>query len=424
MFFIRYGQVQEKSSRQNHKNVYNALCRLLWLQRAMTIIYERFNLMSLAVESLETNKVKLDSLEIRGFRAFEHLRIEKLGRVNLITGKNNVGKTSLLEAVRLYAHKGQPELIWELLESRDEATDQDRGLEKTGINPFFSPNLKYLFYGRKEIQSFPSAIKIGSLNSPDDALSIGFAWYSVKIDEEGTRKIRILNENEKNEVENREFRLISQIGSQPKYFARPERLSQTFWQGSPSESYVPSCIFASANGLNLKTIGELWDSIALTDLEVIVLECLKLIASDIERVNIISGSARNRIPIVRIQSLDEPLPLRSLGEGMNRLFGIALALVNAKDGMLLIDEVESGLHYSVQSDVWRLIFATARRLNVQVFATTHSWDCIEAFQSAVQNSNDEDGLLIRLENKNDQIIPTLFDKRRLGIATRENIEVR
>lgn len=380
--------------------------------------------MSLAVESIETNKVKLDSLEICGFRAFEHLRIEKLGRVNLITGKNNVGKTSLLEAMRLYVHQGQPALIWELLESRDETTDQDRGLEKTGINPFFNPNLKYLFNGRKDIKSFPPSIKIGSLNSSNETLTIGFAWYSVKIDEEGTRKIRILNDSEKDEVENREVRLISQMGSQTKYSARPERLSRTFSQNSLAESYETPCIFISANGLNLQIITEFWDNIVLTDLEVSVLECLKIITPNIERVNIISGSHRERIPIVRIKSLDEPLPLRSLGEGMNRLFGIALALVNAKDGILLIDEVESGLHYSVQPDVWRLIFETARRLNVQVFATTHSWDCIEAFQSAVQDSSEEEGLLIRLENKNNQIISTLFDKRRLGIATRENIEVR
>ncbi len=382
--------------------------------------------MSLAVESIETNKVKLDSLEIRGFRAFEHLRIEKLARVNLITGKNNVGKTSLLEALRLYAHEGQPELISELLESRDETTEQDimRRLGGTGINSSFSPNLKYLFHGRKDIKSIPPPIKIGPINSSDNILSIRFAWYAVKFDKEGRREVKILNDEENDAIENSELRLISQMGLQTRFSEGPERLSRGFFQRNQAESYKTPCVFASANGLSLKAIGQLWDNIALTDLEESVLESLKIIAPDIERVNIVSGFRRERVPIVRIKNFDEPVPLRSLGEGMNRLFGIALALVNAKDGILLLDEVESGLHYSVQPDVWRLIFETARRLNVQVFATTHSWDCIEAFQSAVQDSDEEDGFLIRLENKNDQIISTLFDKRRLGIATRENIEVR
>ena len=52
---------------------------------------------------------------------------------------------------------------------------------------------------------------------------------------------------------------------------------------------------------------------------------------------------------------------------MQRTFGIALALVNARNGLLLIDEFENGLHYLVQPDLWRLIFQVARRLNVQVF---------------------------------------------------------
>ena len=62
----------------------------------------------------------LNSLEIRNFRGFQHLTIEHLGRVNLIVGKNNIGKSSLLEALQLYARRGSPELIWDILGTRDE----------------------------------------------------------------------------------------------------------------------------------------------------------------------------------------------------------------------------------------------------------------------------------------------------------------
>jgi AAA15 family ATPase/GTPase len=109
---------------------------------------------------------------------------------------------------------------------------------------------------------------------------------------------------------------------------------------------------------------------------------------------------------------------------MLRALGISLALVNAKDGILLIDEFENGLYYSVQPDLWRLIFRVASRLNVQVFAITHSWDCIEAFQQASRSEQEVEGLLIRLESKKGSIVATLFDERQLGIATREHIEVR
>jgi AAA15 family ATPase/GTPase len=95
-----------------------------------------------------------------------------------------------------------------------------------------------------------------------------------------------------------------------------------------------------------------------------------------------------------VAGISEPLPIRSLGDGMQRLLGIALALVNAKDGLLLVDEIENGLHYSIQTDLWRLIFQLAQKLNVQVFATSHSWDCIRSFQQAAQENEQENGILL------------------------------
>ena len=109
---------------------------------------------------------------------------------------------------------------------------------------------------------------------------------------------------------------------------------------------------------------------------------------------------------------------------MLRAPGISLALVNARNGILLIDEFENGLYYTVQPDIWRLIFQVARRLNIQVFATTHSWDCIEAFQLAAKEEHQEEGYLIRLEYIQDKVTATVFDESKLGIATREHIEVR
>lgn len=79
-----------------------------------------------------------------------------------------------------------------------------------------------------------------------------------------------------------------------------------------------------------------------------------------------------------------PEPLGNLGEGMNRMLALAIGLVRSADGILLVDEIENGLHYSVQPDLWRMIFETAQELNVQVFATTHSYDCVQAFERVAQ----------------------------------------
>ena len=126
---------------------------------------------------------------------------------------------------------------------------------------------------------------------------------------------------------------------------------------------------------------------------------------------------------LRSKSIPHPVPLRSFGDGLNRLFGIVLSLVNAKDGLLLIDEFENGLHHSVQADAWRTVFKIASRLDIQVMATSHSWDSIEAFQAAASEVPDE-GVLIRLSRKGEDIVSTVFSEDEFGIATRDRIEVR
>ncbi len=366
----------------------------------------------------------LNSLEISRFRAFDHLQIERLGRVNLIVGKNNVGKTCLLEALQLYARRGSPELIWEILGARNESW-VSRPSRYANVEDLF-PNLKYIFYGRKDIRTHLEPIQIGPIGSLDEMLSLTVGWYTSQVDDEGHQKLQPLQPGEIETVDNPIPRFTIQFGKRP-HINYPIVFDPII---SPRRVELKeiSCIATTANGLDRRQIGTLWDSISLTDLESDVLDAIRIIAPGVERLSLIEGPTptkeRDRLPIVKIVGIDEPLPLRSLGDGMQRMFGISLALVNARNGILLVDEIENGLHYSVQPDLWRLIFQVARRLNVQVFATTHSWDCIEAFQKATQEDAQNEGVLIRLESKKGKIIPTLFDERQLGIATREQIEVR
>ena len=102
---------------------------------------------------------------------------------------------------------------------------------------------------------------------------------------------------------------------------------------------------------------------------------------------------------------------------------MALNLVNARGGLLLIDEFENGLHHTVQTDIWRMVFRLANQLDVQVFATTHSRDAVRAFQKAAEESP-EVGVLLRLARRGEDIIPTVADEGELAVATRHDIEVR
>lgn len=369
-------------------------------------------------------KLALPSFEIQGFRAFEHLKLEKLGRVNLFTGKNNVGKTSLLEALWVYANQGSPNILWSLLEGRDEgrplpelrmAADEEMENQISSV--------RYLFHGRKPQKSGAQIMEFGPSKASAQRVTVKFTWAENIVDEQGNRRIR-------------EAELSDEIDTIPAFLIQSGknvnliRLDRLFVRSMRDQFSIQmerACIFLPANGLSINELGKFWDNITLGPQENDVLGTMKIIEPEIERINLIgnqqSSRYRERIPIVKVGYDESPMPLRSLGEGMNRMFGLALAMVNAKGGILLVDEIESGLHYSVLPSMWKFIFEAANRLNVQVFATTHSWDCIDGFQQAAALSED-DGMLIRLENKKGKIISTLFQEKELAIATREQIEVR
>ncbi len=363
------------------------------------------------------SNLMLNSFEIRNFRAFRDLKIEHLGRVNLLVGKNNVGKTSLLEAIRLYASRAStPTFIWEIMMTRREVRQ-----------PFVNVKdmlaaLKYLFYGRNNILPGLPPIQIGPMNAPQEMLSIVIDW-SVTENRDGTQHTRPLEPGEDYTADNLSPRFTIQAAGATISYPIDPSLPQGILRLNSNEI---ACIYTPSGGLSEQRITNLWDNIALTKVEDDVLSALRFIAPGLVNLNFVSTplSGGARIPIVRIKDSDEPLPLYSLGDGMYRALGIALALVNARNGILLIDEFENGLYYTVQPDIWQLIFQVAHRLNIQVFATTHSWDCIEAFQQALHNEPQADGLLIRLENKQGDVVATTFDEEMLGIATREQIEVR
>ena len=73
-----------------------------------------------------------------------------------------------------------------------------------------------------------------------------------------------------------------------------------------------------------------------------------------------------------------PNPLGSLGDGVRRLFAVLLAITEARGGFVLIDDIDTGLHHSVMRGMWQLVVKAAERLDIQVFATTHSSDCWQA----------------------------------------------
>lgn len=209
--------------------------------------------------------------------------------------------------------------------------------------------------------------------------------------------------------------------------------SSLFWRIPDSDSLKFS--FISTDFLDSEALAKLWDQITLGPNEDIVLQSLRIIDSNVERLAFVEDRSRyntrdnnGRLAIVKLKNLDTPVPLNSMGDGMSRILQLILSVFPAKDGVFLIDEFENGLHYSVQEEVWRIIFQLAKMLNIQVFATTHSWDCIESFTKAAIESP-EDGILLKvsrstLTSDNKKVIATIYDEDALKTVTTSDLEVR
>jgi AAA15 family ATPase/GTPase len=113
-----------------------------------------------------------------------------------------------------------------------------------------------------------------------------------------------------------------------------------------------------------------------------------------------------------------------MGEGMARLASLVMYIGNAPDGVVLVDEIENGLHHSILSKVWGAIGEAARHFRAQVFATTHSLECIVAAHKAFSESEHYDFRLHRLERANETIRAVTYDQETLEAAIEIDLEVR
>ncbi|HSI86417.1 MAG: ATP/GTP-binding protein [Candidatus Methylacidiphilales bacterium] len=360
----------------------------------------------------------IHSLTVSNFRAFQSLTVEGLGGVTLITGQNNAGKSTFLESLWLLFTNASPLTLHSILESRD--TRPSRASDDPVVCSLFTgyPNLEDC----TEPFSFSATDSKGNVRY---SISTQIKWSEVSSSED-------VLDNKGKEINDFGFRYsprphIVIQGKQGHWLLMLEAFNAM--GSNPSSLSVKTllpCIFVGSNGLrNSNHYASLWDNIALTPEEQDLIAALQIISPGILDVRIVGSqdSSTKRTIIVKSKEYKRPVTLGSYGDGVNRLFGLILSLISAKNGVLLVDEIENGFHYSILPKVWETVFTLARRWNVQVFATTHSWDCIESFQKAASN-DPEEGVLLRLLRHEGVTYPTVFCEKELEVATRAHIELR
>ena len=387
----------------------------------------------------------LNSLKIQNFRSLKNLEIQKLGRVNLIVGKNNSGKSTVLEALRVYAGNAKLSLLREISAGHNERYEIGKGDKNENGQPL---RFQHFFYGRKFPIDDEDAIVIGELNSKN-VLNIQHAYFLEReesiTDTDGDTRIAIRRRRIKKSAipKTPEGTLLQALVISGKKKLKPSNIflqksSLVFGGSITPQEHIDPCSYVPTQIVSMDQIANDWDKIALSKFEEIAKKALRIIESDFEDIAFINRSEKNedspdqsisRAAYVRLKGFEHPVPLNSMGEGMIRVLQLILKLFQAEKGILLIDEFENGLHYSVQQKIWSLVFELSEELNIQVFATTHSWDCIQSFTSVAVERTDIDGVLFRVgrsikKSDNGNIIATVFDEDKLVRLTQADVEVR
>lgn len=121
---------------------------------------------------------------------------------------------------------------------------------------------------------------------------------------------------------------------------------------------------------------------------------------------------------------EERVPIGSFGDGIWRIFALAVALSRVKGGLLLIDEIDTGLHYTVMTEMWKFVSEVCKEFKIQVFATTHSYDCVYSLAKVCHDIDDAGSEITiqRIEAGKAQSVP--FAEAEIKIAAERTIEIR
>lgn len=368
----------------------------------------------------------IHSVTIAGYRGFSRFDMGGLGRINLLVGRNNGGKTSVLEMLNLLVSGGDPSAIWRIVSRRGERVYTEQQTRQ----PEIEYEINHLFHGHD--LRLDAHFTVSAKNqSPVRSVRCGIAEVKAENQE------RLLAEADASASTSIALQLsgsprpplafipLTRRGGLRGEIFDPIRRGQR----SPVTDSHP-VQFITTESLTFDTLALMWNQITLTQAQDRVVQALKFIEPKIEAIAPLIAAppgpyfygGRGGF-IVKLRGTDLPVPIGSLGDGTWRLLALSIALSRSKDGVLLIDEIDTGLHHTVMADMWRLIDETAKELNVQVFATTHSYDCVHSLATICDpNEGDVSVTIQRIDTSKSRAVP--YDAHEIRMAAEHHIEMR
>lgn len=354
----------------------------------------------------------LSNLHISNFRAFKPLKIDKLGKINIVSGRNNSGKTSLLEAIFLLSGAANPSLLLNANVIRGVTVIS--GSEQVVQSALWKPIFHELDMN-KAIEVTGHHFSCGEV--------------AVRLTLERPNLFELPLDNGKvsigDKTQNKETFILSYVlNGQPKANFNITLTGNAMQvQADQTDVQIPFlAAILSARNRNSEEDAQRMGHLRQQKKGDLVVDALRVIEPRLQslEVNTATGGAM----IWGDVGLSELVPLPVMGDGMIQLARIVLAISSAPDGVVLIDEIENGLHHSVLSEVWQVIEKAANQFNTQIIATTHSYECIAAAEQVFKSADDDLFLLHRIERLKTGVKCVTYDKETMGTAIEHNMEVR
>lgn len=364
----------------------------------------------------------LKTLAISGFRCFKSYKLADLTTVNLIVGKNNSGKTSVLEAIHLLASDGHLSAFSDITRRRGELVSSYR-------TPYRGVSISHLFFGH-ECQ--PGARF--DLSSNDGQRKLSAAVQTLEEVGEEADKWRLRSRDKLQEdPDSEEFspafglHIAGPVDEQIAVFPLAE-------DGTvQSRLFSPRPVRTGASGtpvlfvdlsMSFGNVSDFWDRILAKGREKEIVEDMRLLLPDIDSIHFLTSMVRREVILVGLRGGGRRMPIGSYGDGLRRLLELRLNLEAAADGFLLIDEIDTGLHWTIMEDLWRLLVEVAKKSKVQIFATTHSLDCIKGLGALMQSHPDLAGDVSIQKMHVDLEQAVSFHGEQIRIAVEQDMEVR
>lgn len=339
-------------------------------------------------------------IEIKRFRGIKDAVIGDFKRVNLFFGRNNCGKSSLLDALFLATGLSNPLLPINV--------NVMRGYNKTRLK-----DLELNFYNLDSAQPIHICVE----NKEKRNIEISLFENNKRDVSFDTNTIDIHS----NVIEG-EYGLKFNFEINEESFESELRfdLSTTTNTIDFPKKYVESlrCIYLTPK-YDFNTSIQGLENILKNKDEDFIIEGLRFIEPRVK--DFIFTEEGIFVDI----GIEKRIPINMMGDGVRKIVSLLTVIYDCKDGIVLIDEISNGFHYSVMSNLWNVIIKAAIKNNTQLFITTHDYDSIKGLRDTALNIYDENVATFKLLRTSDDELKALhYSLESVDYSINQEIEIR